>query len=404
MSREALLCPKCGGPLDPPAEGERFVRCKFCGTSTEETVTAPSPPPAPPPRLVAPNPEIIARQVRKSVTGCAIGVAVIIVLLVVAFGIVALRGSSKPSAASASARTETVLWNPRGESVITIDLDGDGVEDFIGLERPQTADSKLFVVAYEGRAAKRLWKIGPIAWGQCNTPAVLAGRNTLAFADCAERVHVHAISDQHELFSVPTSDQVRRLCSSPDGNALYVETIDDRGYTLDLATHALMLAPSPPWCGPLRYKQPATRVPDAKAPEIDGFEVETVMVQDGQYVAIERKKQGTNRTMAVGFDNASKGIRWTQSVFDGSSSDLLTDIASGKLFLVYPIDAQEHYTVLALDVRTGARVWEWKLPEDHSNTEPTLLTLTPGRAYVEGNNWIHVLDLPTGKPLLRLGN
>src|SRR4029079_12689844 len=122
-------------------------------------------------------------------------------------------GVAAPTTArsATSAPGDPVLWNPRGESVITLDLTGDGVEDYIGHERPQTADSKLFVVAYDGANAKRLWRIGPVKWGSCGVATTTAGRNVIAFADCEERVHVHALDTQRELFSVPASDQVTRL-------------------------------------------------------------------------------------------------------------------------------------------------------------------------------------------------
>jgi hypothetical protein len=407
LSREALLCPKCGGPLEPPPEGERFVHCKFCGTATD--VTAPPPFRAPSPGAhripaVALRPAFLRALALGGILTLGVGATIA--------WFASRSAGEKPStsataAAGEPAGGEPVLWNPRGESIFTPDLDRDGVEDFVGHERPQTADSKLFVAAHHGVTGKLLWRIGPVKWGDCGVATAMAGPGIIAFADCGERIHVHAVDTQKELFSVATSDQVRRLCGDADGHQVFVETTDERTYLLDVGRHALEPTPArPAFCPPLRYKRPATLLAgfEAKAPVVDGFEATYVMTKDDLYVALERKTKGTTRTIAVGFDRTSSSIRWVQSLYDGDPSETLADMAEGKVLLVHPVDIHGHSKILALDARTGERAWEAAVPSDHSNAGPTFLTVTPVRAYVEGNNWIHVIDLASGKFLLRLGN
>ncbi len=208
-----------------------------------------------------------------------------------------------------------------------------------------------------------------------------------------------------------------RLCASPTEPLVFVEDDDAARQTmLHADTGAFEKSARPAWCPP-RPKigpcaQPATTASclgtDA-APRVPELAAHYVLaLGDDAVVLGERSEGGRHVAMAVGFDVATRAVRWTR-ILPASSKDVadegsprIADVAYGTLLVEFD-EWHGKWKLLALDVKSGKTKWETPLRapayfgvsptrvwfadvEHHPGEKPELTTL------------LHALDLETGKP------
>src|SRR5690606_15324347 len=100
------------------------------------------------------------------------------------------------------------------------------------------------------------------------------------------------------------------------------------------------------------------------APEVEKLEIQFVFERNGKAVALGHTKPGTKVPTAVAFDPASKKVLWQTPTPSVSKSTVRDEdkfgAIAGNVFVTTYGAGQEDWYITALDLGTGARVWETK--------------------------------------------
>lgn len=268
------------------------------------------------------------------------------------------------------------------------DLDGDGVEDLVGW----FADPG--VVALGGTNYEQLWHRADrrIELQNARHMAIVAGGAVVLAQPRAVEILDGRTGATRATISV--SDEVRGFCGA--GGKVGVHQIDRVSWTLDVATGKRDDATPPPTCDEQRpslcdgvrhakcegsYDQPSVRLTDPDT---------------GDAVAIEIKSPGTPEISIVGQDRA--GQPTYRVAFDPTGTRIrAVDLIAGTLVI-------RQTGTVALDAKTGARLWESTCGGSNGDA----MVATPTRVYYECDGpksavALRIVDRATGAKLKDLG-
>lgn len=268
------------------------------------------------------------------------------------------------------------------------DLDGDGVEDLAGW----FADAG--VVALRGTDYEPLWSRADrrLARQDGRFVALVAdGSVVLAQQRAVEILDGRTGATRATL---EVTDAVGRLCSA--GGKIGVHQIDQVSWTLDVAAGKRDDAIPPPTCDEQRPGL-CDRVRHAKCEgSHDKPGARLTDPDTGDSVTIEIKSPGTPEIAIVGHDGSGKPTY--RVAFDPSGARIrAVDLIAGTLVI-------RQTGTVALDAKTGARMWE----STCGGSSGDAMVATPTRVYYECDGpktavALRIVDRATGGTLKDLG-
>jgi PQQ-like domain len=438
---EAKNCPNCGAALDAPPVANR-ITCRYCGHGFD--LPAAPPPPARPP-IVVNVPREVAREVnavQRAVSSIIAFAVVMGVLAAVSGGVVASRGCSKvkvgalgdplaalsaipgmPNIPVASLIKADFLWDTVSGPPIPV-ASPSGPESFVGRIRKRPGD-ELWVASFEGAKLAQTWAVGPFgtySQGYRSTFTSVVGRFVVV-TDYRANIHSYDVATGKELHVLALSDRVKQMCGAPDGKPqVFIAQSDEKAAIYDASTGTATAAARPAWCpadqgvrndcrGWLKRGSADARCRGPEvAPKVAGFEALNVLEDGDVAVALGKKKPGTAVPLAVGFDPATKAVRWQHPVPSGdlaaaaesTTTNVMDALSSGRFVSPYETTPRGwHYT--AFDAKTGDRLWDIELQKVFGVDTPEGFALSPQRAYVMRTSSVEVYDAKSGSLLGTVG-
>lgn len=335
-----LKCPNCGATLQT-AETALQMTCTYCGQVSRiqqrSRVLQRLQPPVGPSNLpVVTRPASSTRWVIFAVAvvfaGATAGSALFIGRQAVR------RAKLADTSVAASERGWSASWD--GRPVIA-DVDGDGVEDLIGMTRYQQGDQAK-LAAFSGVTGKLLWESPGLGKHTDATGLVAAAGDKVLRATSDGRVHAHERATGARAWALDLGEKTAAFCSG-DAGAVIVATADQRAHRLELATGVRSDAPAlrieDEWSEPRRdardHRAVCDRISDNNnrwtagavrtrrygAAEIPGFSPSIVLRTPAQgAIAVGSRTPGTSVPMLAALDSKLRTARWTAVI---PSSDVL---------------------------------------------------------------------------------
>jgi outer membrane protein assembly factor BamB len=403
-----LHCPKCGADLPVPAPGTHSIHCQYCGHESQ-VIESPkeAPPPPPPVQPAAQYPladDVVSAPAVSSSSGAGVVLGIVIVAAVVLGLIGALVGSR-------TLGSDPFQWRA---TALPAAINSDGVEDFVGIYASRSEkDYPIYVAAFDGASRKELWRSGPYGTSAYETKYAVAA-SWVVIADPNAKAHVLALTTGKELGAFALTDKADELCVAGDAKAVWVGCADQKGVTIDLASLTAREAPRPAACP--KAASDCRNVHTALAgcadgdlgPKVEGLYPEAVLQQGDDGVVFGTRSPGTPTPMAVGFDPKSQSIRWQKPLVGTPTTAWdarlhAVDMADGRLFAEYVSKEGKAGRLMALDVKTGAVLWDVPVPNTDSVAEASEMTISATRVYLPHWTWLDIFDVKTGAHIDTLG-
>ena len=466
---KAPVCVGCGAPA-PAVLTPTTYECTFCHRSQVlspySNVPAPSgpgplgvpfsggapPPGAPPfgaPPFGAPPPGApFGGPVRMGIpsasysgnAGARIGVTVGATIMAAAIAIVVAatrgggglggpsRSGSGPGSGGVVPPGERLQWGSgRGTSVKPVgDINGDGVEDFVGRYRVLDLGSSkstqtMFVGGFDGKTFQRIWAtppLGTLEQAGTSTVFAVAGDKVLV-TDYRAQAHTLDVRTGKEIRLTALSDRAQFACSPEAGRTeVWVDVADNKHVLFDLAKGTATLAPKPAWCLARQTvlcseksfsDEPCSPTSDERVLFSKlGMSPNVVIRGDGKPVALGTKFPGTPIALIAAFDPKSQAIVWQQSVAPdaasaGHSMDPPATFANGRVYTTYKTTSPAELHVTAFEVGSGKRVMDFKVPRGDEGSEPEEVVVSAQRIYVPHWTWLDVFDAKDGRFIETVG-
>lgn len=414
-----VRCPECGATT--AASGD-LVTCTYCGTQSRvqrRTQVLQRPIPLPPIQYFVP----VATQVRRS-SRLWLVVGIITVLPMMVGGSMCLLGRSLGMMPTGSPVDGTSPPRPRAperdwESAhpLIVDVDGDGIEDVIGVQRQLTPDG-MRLAALSGADGHVLW----------NTPelgtyidlyryvATLAG-GTVLFFDATNAPHLDAYDARTgaKKWSAVPPEIVTAICGA-DGKVTVV-TKDEVRFALDLVTGRLTHQAGKKTTCPVLPSTDYRRSMDfmREGPHRNyrppGMTNDDVVGGKGSWIIIGHKSPGTEIPMLAVIDDQEKLV-WAAQV-PGlepmkakryAPEHVAYDARTIAVGYERP-DRDAPPWLTAFDRATGRRLFELELAKGKSPFwRIAEVRIGTKMIYVTVNGSVRAFDRETGAPRWVLGS
>lgn len=446
MQPVSLDCPNCGAAL-PPRDPAATITCEYCRTRFEphqfrsgRTVAGQQLNPQELASLIVAAQEAMARsrgmnpgqgQVTTTTTyvttmpptpmdqgtvrsiNAIVGIIVLMTVLgigVTTFLILMPVIKDMPSGASVvgGASNEHLLWHDTSRPTQVVKHAGEPLVLAVLRRMP---DDQLFLQASKS-SGESLWRspdLGQYMQAYQHT-FVFGGPDFVALSDFRAELKFLGLADGKEMRSVKLTDKVKALCASEDAREVIAVQIDEKVVGVNADTGTVREATIPANCDMGQFSSSsdweAVRARNEFMPE--GLEVKA-FAEDGDLgVALAHKTKGTKLPRLVGYDPASKAIRFDVEAYSIDSS-LVRDgswehvaIADGKVFTHYG-SGQEGWQLVALDAKTGQRLWEITLRPLFAVDWVRNLEVADGLLLVQRTSSMELYDPSNGKLLGTLG-
>lgn len=423
MRALVVRCPQCGASLDVQGDATS-VRCTYCDTTarvqTRSRVLQV-------PRTVDADAGPVARQ-RFSWVALLPFAAL---LAMVGFGVVLGQRSL-------GARADRQLWAGASQMPVLADVDGDGIEDVLGIVRHVMKDDRAHLVAHNGATGAQLWESPSLGTFSSLGSYHLAVRGGLVLlADDRGRLTARDARTAAVRWTLAFDEKIDDLCAGAAPGELVVLTADGHTSIVDAAGSrragtplvrldrssdrlpALFFQPGPvaapelcvsisgrAWqriVGLLSFEPTFIR----ERVEIDGMRVERLARRPGgPVVAIGAKQPGTPVGLVTRLDD-QRAATWRREIpaidplvsrFDDQHVTL-TDTA---VLALYAPPAPARPRVTSIDLATGERRWDVALPGGSTFTGTGLRT-TGDLVLVTSWTGVWALGLADGRVRYVLG-
>ncbi len=382
LEATVVRCPECNA-IVPVGEGAATATCEYCGTRAriqrrtrvlQRTIALPPP--------MSDEPIAVARQVFKRarfwlvsvVPGFAIPAAIVAIMY--------LRATS------------SAQW--MGGAPLIVDVDGDGVDDAIGLIRYVHTD-KITLAAYSGVNGHQLWEtasLGTYDTVRHSLPELVGG--VIVRRD-GRTVSGYDVKTGAVRWHVRAADVVDRLCANAPGE-LAIRAATGEWSTVALETGAMRPASAPDTCRRAITTAPAEAPPGDV--HVEGMSVQAVLARGtGPRIAIGWRTPGSGLTMLAAVDDAG-GTRWKTLI--ATDDRWVTALAPRDLALderdvalVYVHSTPLAPELVVFDRMTGARRFDVPLEKTTSTFDGIALTGTAVAVSQWGN--LEVFDRATGR-------
>jgi hypothetical protein len=341
-----------------------------------------------------------------------VGIVVLMTIVgiaVTAFLIVMPVVRDMPGGASVvAASNEHLLWHDTSRPTQVVKHAGEPVVLAVLRRMP---DDQLFVQASKS-SGESLWRspdLGQYMQAYQHT-FVFGGADFVAVSDFRAELSLLGLADGKEIRRAKLTDKVKALCASEAPREVIALQIDEKVVGVNVDTGAVREATVPESCA-VDGRSPsddwdAIRARNEFMPE--GLEVKSFAEEGELGVALAHKAKGTKLPRLVGYDPASKAIRFDVEAYSIDSS-LVRDgswehvaIADGKVFTHYG-SGQEGWQLVALDAKTGQRLWEITLRPVFAVDWVRNLEVGAGLLLVQRTSSMELYDPATGKLLGTLG-
>lgn len=316
-----VRCPECGATT--AASGE-LVTCTYCGTQARvqrRTQVMQRPIPLPPSSRFVP----VATQVRRT-GGLWLVIGLVTVLPIVVGGAMCLVERSLgvvPTSSTGPAPPPSQPARARGwesSHPLLVDVDGDGIEDVIGVQREVTPDS-MRLAALSGADGHVLWNTRRLGTylELYRHVATLAGSTVLFFdATGAPDLDAYDARTGVKKWHAVPPEIVSAICGARADGKLTLVTKDEARFTLDLATGALnrqirkpTVCPALPSTEPRRVVDFLRQGPHRNV-QPPGMTNDAVVGGKGSWIIAGHKSPGTEIPMLAVLDDKEKLVWSTQ--------------------------------------------------------------------------------------------
>ena len=288
------------------------------------------------------------------------------------------------------ANNESVVWIPQGHGLATLDIDGDGGLDIIGLCATarwlDPESGPCSICAFDGDDMSLRWRVGEydreLTFGI--HLAAIAGK--VFVVDPQGRAQALSPQDGSEIAFTQLSERAREVCALPDG--AWVVTADNKTSSFLFDPPTIDPAKRPPHC--------FHDIEDLR-PRLDDMMPMAHATNGTRGAIVGLHIRGTPYPMAAGFVIPEGMITWKRALSDGDplldSADVPRDVAVSADHVF----AGHGHDLVALDPATGETQWRqpmksiWALHADER------------RVYVGRWQRLDVLDVDTGKSLGGIG-
>jgi outer membrane protein assembly factor BamB len=408
-----VRCPECGATM--AASGE-LVTCTYCGTQARvqrRTQVFQRPIPLPPIQYVVP----VATQIRRA-NRLWLVIAIITVLPMVVGGSMCLVGRSlglmptgRPVAATSPpppAREHD--WE--SAHPLFADVDGDGIEDVIGVQRQLTPDG-MRLAALSGADGHLLWHTPDLGAyiDVYRYVATLAGGTVLFFdVTSAPRLVAYDAHTGAKKWDVVPPEIVSAICGAAASDKVTLVTKDEARFTLDLAMGGLTpQAGKHPPCPALRSTDYRRVTNMHQGPHHNyqppGMANDEVLGGAGSWIVTGYKRPGTEIPMLAVIDDKEKLV-WSTQVPGLEPMEAKRyapeHVAYDARTIAVGYERPDHDApprLTAFDRATGRRLFErevangassvWRITEVHVGTK---------LIYVTVNASLRAFDRETGAP------
>jgi hypothetical protein len=405
------------------ATGE-LVTCTYCGTQSRvqrRTQVLQRPIPLPPIQYFVP----VATQVRRTHRIWLV-VGIITVLPMVVGGSMCLVGRSlgmmptgSPVAATSSPPPAASARERDWESAhpIIVDVDGDGIEDVIGVQRQLTPDG-MRLAALSGADGHLLWKTPDLGAyiDVYRYVATLAGGTVLFFdVTTAPRLAAYDAHTGANKWNVVPTEIVSAICGTAASGEVTLVTKDEARFTLDLATGGLT-----PQTG---KKPPCPALPSTDYMRVrklhegphhnyrpPGMTNDEVLGGPGSWIVTGHKTPGTEIPMLAVIDDKDKLV-WSAQVpgLEPMKAKRYAPehVAYDARTIAVGYERPDHDAppwLTAFDRATGRRLFELEVAKGTSSFwRITEVRIGTKLIYVTVNASLRAFDRDTGAPRWVLG-
>lgn len=393
-----VKCPECGARLEV-ADGSSSTTCTYCGTQSRvqrrtQVFQLPV-------RLAPPTrnePIRVAREVRSGSGGLIGG----LIVLAIIGGIVALILKK------ANVFGTEISWD--GAVPVVADVNGDGVEDFVGWDRNVQKDT-MKLTAFSGKNGSIVWQTGSLGkYNDVYQDGLFYAGGAILVWDQAAHLQAFDAKGGAKRWRVDTSEIVKGACSA--GDQVIVQTADGKQWTVAMANGALAAAQTAscePDTSPWHDVTGGRKIREREV-EIDGMHVDSVIQSGaGPLIAAGYRYPGTGVPMVAAVSPDGK-LLWKMDVpgHDPLKADTgepkAVGISDKEVAVAYQMN--DHNTpafVTVFDRATGTRRFDVQVAKTFMNV---LSSVTITKQAVAVSLWgsLQTFDPTTGKRLFVIGH
>ena len=415
----SVRCPECGATT--AASGD-LVTCSYCGTQSRvqrRTQVFQRPIPLPPMQSYVP----VATQVRR-IGKLWIAFAILTVIPIAIGGSMRLMGhrlgmmpTGDPVAATGPGRPPAGQRDWESAHPIIGDVDGDGIEDAIGVQRQLTPDA-MRLTAVSGADGHTLWSTPDLGTyiDLYRYVAALAGGSVLFFDTHAPRLFAYDAQTGARSWTVMPPEVVSAVCGPVASGRVTLVTKDEASFTLELAIGKMTPRSGRPGPCVALPSTAYTRVMSMhNGPhgnyQPPGMTNDTVLGGAGSWIVTGYKKPGTEVPMLAVIDDKEKLV-WSAQV--PASEPMKAQryapehVAYDARTIAVGYDRPDGDTppwLTAFDRATGRRLFEievatakspyWRIAE---------VRIASTQIFVSVNGSLRAFDRETGAPRWAIGH
>ena len=306
-----------------------------------------------------------------------------------------------------------ILWDNVGGDPVVVTIDG--AEHVVGRLRDLSNEGQLSIHVIDSGTLKTRWRTPNLGTYSEAYQAVHFGAagGRLAVSDRQNTLHIYDLSSGKELKTHQVTDRIDQICPIPAKNQIWVQVVDKRDVLFDVVSFAASEAPRPEHCPQSVFlaRHAPPRLDDtAGIPTVTGFDPKRVLVQGEIGVIHGAKQPGTPIPMAVGFDPATRKVRWTRPIPQVDPTSIRTtfesyrSVLAGNRFVAAYGVGSKAWHLSAMDARTGDPLWDVTLRPlfavDHING----LVATTNRIYLVRMSSLEIFTASEGKLLGTIGS
>ena len=336
----------------------------------------------------------------------------------------------EPPTAAPTSKPKSKKGGPRWASnrafPIGVDVDGDGTEDVIGpTVHVEGANPQIYVTAFDGKTFAVKHEVGPFgkAGNDIDSAAQIAvAGQRFVVLDPKGDAHLYELATGKLVADFPFREENHGLCGPPAFEPKVLIRVGKGDFIIDAATAIGKPGTEPAWCAGDRYMR--RRISEsynvyfgcqAELWQQDGFTREKLeALKPPPKTSLDFAYVDGPLTVAVATQAGGEG--WTLIGFDargaityqvpGSAIGLPgtqreKDLAFGRF-----VFASTKRSIVALDAKTGDKLWEAKAAQADANVGR--MSLTEKRIWVvrwkSDDVWVEALDAATGKLVGSAGN
>lgn len=421
----SLTCPNCGASLSAPDDATGAT-CSYCGQSCVirgRTRFL---------QLQRPLPELPtgARVVVKPINASRLAWLALVPLLGAAvaigatiYGVRSARSSNSlvtPTATPrAGAPTEPPRWNEDGPPLLH-DINGDGIDDIVGLVRDLRANDQMHLAAYDGSSGERLWQSPSLGgYSEVYQGTTFLASNLVLRSNSGGVIRAFDASTGAPTWSTPLGEQILTLCTGPTPAEIDVLTRDDMVRRVVLATGAAAGATPAPKGRPSRddcgkaapvastaQPDPTKETRSWKLYTLDGFKIRGAVHRGDVVIVRGEKATGTSVPMIGRIAPDRTSMIWQAQVAAQhpltSRSELeVTAMSKDLAFAVYEASELPAPHLTAFSLADGARRWDVKAPGYSRGTSG--IAVNQRAVLLSSGSTLQAFEIGTGKQLFAIG-